>query len=181
MVPPPHTQRGSTLDLLGSCGKCKPGSGSGDDNALSVRQLLVLHTVRRGSVARIIQGLSLIHETLLSGVAEPLKLSPAPDSLLALFGFGGCETSRPLHPCWRKGWGGSSGLAPWGQLTAPEQNRPTRAATICGGIPSSPVSVSSALDQHFLTLHRSGVVCPLLWLQNLERGQQCSKQTKQRL
>ena len=49
-------------------------------------------------MARIIQRLSLLHETLLSGVANPLELSPAPDSLQALFGYGECETSWSLHP-----------------------------------------------------------------------------------
>ena len=49
-------------------------------------------------MARIIQRLSLIHETLLSGVANPLELSPAPDSLQALFGYGECETSWSLCP-----------------------------------------------------------------------------------
>ena len=52
-------------------------------------------------MARIIQRLSLIHETLLSGVANPLELSPAPDSLQALFGYGECETSWSLCP-WRE-------------------------------------------------------------------------------
>ena len=49
-------------------------------------------------MAQIIQRLSLIHETLLSGVANPLELSPAPDSPKALFGSGECETSWSLRP-----------------------------------------------------------------------------------
>ena len=49
-------------------------------------------------MARIIQRLSLIHETFSSGVANPLELSPAPDSLQALFGYRECETSWFLRP-----------------------------------------------------------------------------------
>lgn len=145
------------MDLPGSCG--------------SVNRALVMTVLCQAapgsshswgsSVAWIIQGLSLTHETLLSDVVEPLELSPDPVSQLGVFGSGRSETS--LHPCWTKGWGGGSGPAPWGQLTALAQNSYKQCHSLWGAS-SRPVLVPHALDQHFLTRHRSGIVCFLLQL-----------------
>ena len=72
----------------------------------------------------------------------------------------GQRTLSHLCPCRRKGWGGGSGPAPWGQLTAPAHNRFARVAVVVGG--SLQFSVPTTLNKHFLTAQVWNSVSPTM-------------------